>query len=73
MKKVLIIKLGYSETLDRSLSSTTSLRDVLRSTVILHFFKDSRVSWLVDKKASLLLENNKYIHRILAYGVHSMR
>jgi heptosyltransferase-2 len=67
MKKVLIIKLGYSETLDSMLSLTTSLGDVLRTTVILHFFKDSHITWLVDKKASPLLKNNKYINKILVY------
>jgi hypothetical protein len=50
-KKVLIIKLGYSETLDSALSLTTSLGDVLRTTVILHFFKDWHITWLVDEKA----------------------
>lgn len=68
MKKVLIIKLGYSETLDSMLSLTTSLGDVLRTTVILHFFKGSHITWLVDRKARLLLENNKYIDRIWVYG-----
>lgn len=68
MKKVLIIKLSYSETLDSMLSLTTSLGDVLRTTVILHFFKGSHITWLVDEKARPLLENNKYITRILAYG-----
>ncbi len=65
MKKVLIIKMGYSETLDRNLSLTTSLGDVLRTTAILHFFKDDRVSWLADRRAVPLLEHNKYISRIL--------
>jgi heptosyltransferase-2 len=67
MKKILIIKLGYSETLDSMLSLTTSLGDVLRTTFILHFFKNCHVTWLVDKKASPLLEGNKYISRIRTY------
>jgi len=66
--KVLIIKLGYSETLDSSLSLTTSLGDVLRTTVILHFFKDCHITWLVDEKALPLLEGNKYINKILTYN-----
>ena len=70
MKKVLIIKLGYSETLDRMLSLTTSLGDILRTTFILHFFKDNHITWLVDEKASPLLENNKYINRILIYDAN---
>ncbi|MDD4894056.1 MAG: glycosyltransferase family 9 protein [Candidatus Omnitrophica bacterium] len=67
-KKVLIIKLGYSETLDSTLSLTTSLGDVLRTTVILHFFKDCNITWLVDEKALPLLEKNKFIDKILVYN-----
>ncbi len=66
-RKVLVIKLGYSETLDSALSLTTSLGDVLRTTVILHFLKDAHVTWLVDEKALPLLEGNSFIDRILIY------
>ena len=52
MAKVLIIKLGYSETMDAGISKVTSLGDVLRSTVILHRFKDDQVTWLVDEAAA---------------------
>lgn len=69
MAKVLIIKLGYSETLDKDISATTSLGDVLRTTVILNFFKNDDVSWLVDKKAAALLESNPFISRILVYNL----
>lgn len=72
MAKVLIIKLGYSETLDSEISTTTSLGDVLRTTAVLHQFKDDDVTWLVDKKAYLLLENNPYIKRILIYDIDSV-
>ncbi len=72
MKKVLIIKLGYSETLDGLFGLTTSLGDVLRTTVILHFFKGNHISWLVDAKANPLLENNKYINRILIYNSNTI-
>ena len=72
MKKVLIIKLGHSETLDSGGDSrgapVVSLGDVLRTTVILNYFKDARVSWLADKKAMPLLENNPYIKRIFGYN-----
>ncbi len=68
MRKVLIVKLGYSETLDSRLGEAVSLGDVLRTTVILHYFKDSQVSWLADKKALPLLENNPYIKRIFVYN-----
>ncbi|MBP7089072.1 MAG: glycosyltransferase family 9 protein [Candidatus Omnitrophica bacterium] len=71
-KRVLIIKLGYTETLDNSLSLTTSLGDVLRTTFILHFFKDSHVTWLVDSKARPLLDDNKYIARVIEYNPESI-
>jgi heptosyltransferase II len=71
MEKVLIIKLGYSETLDREISATTSLGDVLRTTVILHYLKDYHISWLVDSKAVPLLDGNPYIKRILPYNLET--
>ena len=71
-KKVLIIKLGYSETLDSVLSLTTSLGDVLRTTVILHFFKDCHITWLVDEKALPLLEGNRHINKLLVYNSHTV-
>ena len=68
MRKIFIVKLGYSETLDSRLSLTTSLGDVLRTTVVLHYFKNDQVDWLADKKAIPLLENNPYIKRIFSYN-----
>lgn len=70
--KVLIIKTGYSETLDKEVSYTSSLGDVLRTTVILHLFKDCHVTWLVDKNAFPLLYNNPHIDRILIYNLTSV-
>lgn len=70
--KVLIMKLGYSETLDKEISNTSSLGDVLRTTVILNFFKNDDVTWLVDEKAYPLLENNPYIRRILIFNLESV-
>jgi len=72
MAKVLIIKLGYSETIDAGISKLTSLGDVLRTTVILHEFKNDQVTWLVDEGAYPLLEGNQYIHRILLYDLSSV-
>ena len=66
-KKVLIIKLGHSETLDAEISKKSSLGDVLRTTVILHALKNDDVAWLVDDSAYTLLEGNPYIGRILIY------
>jgi len=67
LKNILIIKLGYSETLDKILSSSSSLGDVFRTTTLLHFLKGNNISWLVDEKAKPLLENNKYIDQIFTY------
>lgn len=72
MQKVLIIKLGYSETLDKGISEKSSLGDILRTTIILHKYKNDHVTWLVDQKAFPLLKNNKYIKRILPYDLTSV-
>ncbi len=71
-EKVLIIKLGYSETLVGEISHTTSLGDVLRSTVLLNLYKDAHVTWLVDEKAIGLLKGNPSIDRILPYDLTSV-
>lgn len=68
-EKVLIIKLGYSETLVGEISRKTSLGDVLRSTVLLNIFRDAHVTWLVDEKAIPLLKGNKGIDRIMPYDL----
>ncbi|HEY4706285.1 MAG TPA: glycosyltransferase family 9 protein [Thermodesulfobacteriota bacterium] len=71
-EKVLIIKLGYSETLVGEISRKSSLGDVLRSTVLLPNFKDARITWLVDEKAIALLKGNPYIERIIPYDLTSV-
>lgn len=66
-KKVLIIKPGYSETLDEDSSGIVSLGDILRSTVILNLFppEEYEVTWVIDKKGAPLLRNNPNIARLL--------
>lgn len=66
-KRVLIIKPGYSETLDPDSSGVVSLGDILRTTVILHLFPPEHyhVTWLVDQKGIPLLKGNTHIHRLL--------
>lgn len=66
-KRVLIIKPGYSETLDPDDSGVVSLGDILRTTVILHLFPSDQyhVTWLVDQKGIPLLKGNPFIHRLL--------
>ena len=70
-KKILIIKLGYSETLTQEAGQICSLGDVFRSTVILHLFEDDHVTWLTDRVAVPLLEGNPYIRRILSFDLMS--
>lgn len=66
--KILIIKTGYSEILDdRNNSRKVSLGDVLRTTAVLHVFKNDEVTWITDKEAFPLLEKNPYIKRLLPY------
>jgi heptosyltransferase-2 len=72
MAKILIIKLGYSETIDPEIGRTSSLGDVLRTTVILYPFANDHVTWLVDDAAYPLLEGNPYINRILIYDMTSV-
>ena len=68
-KKILIIKLGYSETLDSEIGNTCSLGDVLRTTTILHLYKGHSITWLTDEAALELLEGNKLIDRILSFNL----
>ena len=69
--KVLIIKLGYSETLDQEIGRIPSLGDVLRTTPILWGFKekypDSHITWLVSREAEPLIAGNRFIDRLLAW------
>ena len=67
-RKVLLIKLGYSETLVPEISNVISYGDVLRTTVLLNLYKDDRFTWLVDENSHPILENNGYIDRLLAYS-----
>jgi len=71
MVKILIIKLGYSETLDYEISKTVSLGDVLRTTPMLEALKekypDSNVIFLTDHKAKELIENNEFIDKLLIW------
>ncbi len=65
-KKVLIIKLGYIETIGNGDNNyIVSLGDIFRTTAILHLFKEDSVSWLTTKEGLPLLEYNPYIKRLL--------
>lgn len=69
--RILIIKLGYSETLDPEIGKVPSLGDVLRTTPILWALREkypnSHVSWLVSPHAELLLRGNPLIDRLLVW------
>ncbi len=68
VKSVLIIKTGYSEFLEEEIDSRkVSLGDVLRTTPILHLFKDYYVTWITDEEAFPLLEGNPLIDRLLRF------
>lgn len=66
-KRVLILKPGYSETLDPDSSGIISLGDILRTTVVLHLFPPTEyeVTWVVDRTGVPLLHKNSYIDRLL--------
>jgi len=68
VKKVLIVKTGFSEFLDRGISTTVSLGDVLICTSILHLYKNDEVTWLTDWQARQLLRGNPYIKELLIFG-----
>ena len=66
MKKVLIIKTGYSEVLDNSHNSRNpSFGDIIRTTPLLHVYKEDDVTWVTDEQAMPLLQGNPYIDRLL--------
>lgn len=69
--KILILKLGYSETLDPEISKIVSLGDVVRCSVVLEALKEkyphSHISWLVAQEALPLVIENPYIDRVLVW------
>ena len=65
-QKILIIKTGYTEVLDVEQNSRiVSLGDILRTTCLLHKYKNDHVTWLTSEEGKPLLEGNKYISRLL--------
>jgi len=69
--KILIIKLGFSETLDPEISRFSSLGDVLRTTPILYALKEkypnSKITWVTDEAPYPLLKGNEFLDRILIW------
>lgn len=70
--KILIIKLGRSETFHPRVDDTPSLGDVFVTTMVLHPFKDHHVTWLTDGACVPLLEGNSHIDRLLPYNLTSI-
>ncbi len=67
MEKILIIKTGHSEVLENDpVSEKPSFGDILRTTPLLHLYKEDYVIWLTDKAAFPLLKGNPYINELLS-------
>ncbi len=69
-EKILIIKTGYTEILDGDQNGRIiSLGDVLRTTPLLHKYKDKHVTWVTSEESMPLLKNNPYIARLLSFDL----
>ena len=67
-RKILIIKTGYSELLEKENNSrVVSLGDILRTTPLLHIYKKDHVTWVTDKSAFPLLEGIESLDRLLPF------
>lgn len=67
-RKILIIKLGYTETIGNGDNSRiVNLGDIFRTTAVLHLLKNDAVSWLTTEEGLPLLKDNPYINRILVF------
>ncbi len=71
-RKILVIKTGFSELLDRGISITVSLGDVLMCTALLHFYKEDEVTWVTSWEARWLLAGNPYIKDLLLFGPRAL-
>ncbi len=71
-RNILVIKTGFSELLDRGISITVSLGDVLMCTALLHYFQDDRVTWVTSWEARWLLQGNPMIHELLFFGPRTL-
>lgn len=71
MMKILILKFGYSETLDPEMGKIVSLGDVVRCTCALEAlrekYSDAHITWVVSNEASPLVLGNKYIDRVVVW------
>jgi hypothetical protein len=67
-KRILIIKLGYCETLVNEKGFVPSLGDVFRHTVLLHHYANDEVTWLTSQAVSPLLKDNPFIRDLMIYS-----
>lgn len=69
--KILILKLGYSETLDPEIGKIVSLGDVVRCSCVLEAlkekYKDAHITWIVSNEASPLVIGNPMIDRVMIW------
>ncbi len=72
LNKILIIHVGHVRDPNPEFGDLTGYGDVLRSTVLLHLYKNDHVTWLVDEKAYPILKNNPLISRIFIYDLTSV-
>ena len=72
-RRILIIKTGFSEFLDRGISTTVSYGDVLICTALLHRFTRDHVTWVTSWAARDILKGNPYIDELLIYGPAAWR
>ncbi|OCR84709.1 glycosyltransferase family 9 protein [Campylobacter fetus] len=70
--KILIIKLGYSETFIDDNSRVVSLGDVLRATPIIEAlhqkYDDAKISWLTSKEAFTLINGAEFLSETIIYN-----
>ena len=73
MKKILLIKTGYSETLDPEINSrSVSLGDILRTTVLLNLYKNDHVTWVVDERGLPIVLSTPFVERPLVYDLSTV-
>ena len=73
MKKVLLIKTGYSETLDPEVNGrSVSLGDILRTTVLLNLYKQDHVTWVVDERGLPIVLSTPFVERPLVYDLSTI-
>lgn len=72
-RKILVIKTGFSELLDRGISITVSLGDVLMCTALLHYYKNDIVTWVTSWEARWLLQGNPYIKKLHVFGPRALK